>query len=79
LPPLVAPYVYAAWSHGPNGWRSLGAVVVESDGRSLLVSETDPGGPMPDEIRVTRESSEPGDAPRGPVVLTAFASDAVPR
>ena len=76
-PPSLEAYV--AWAHRPQGWRSLGPVVVESDGRSLLVSETDPAGDPPDEIRVTREPGAPGETPRGPTVLTGSPPDAAPR
>ena len=64
LPALAAPDVYVAWARSANGWRLLGPVRIESDGRSLLVSETNAGAP-PDEVRVTREQSASGDAPRG--------------
>ncbi|AKU95987.1 RNA polymerase sigma-70 factor [Labilithrix luteola] len=69
LPPLVAPDSYVVWAHGASGWRLLGPVVVERDGRSLLVIAIDPGAPPPDELRVTRESGPPKDQPLGPVVL----------
>jgi hypothetical protein len=45
-------------------------VSVESDERSVLVSEIASGAAPPDEIRVTRESSDLSAEPRGPVVLT---------
>jgi hypothetical protein len=43
-------------------------VTIESDGRSLLVTDV---GPLatPDELRVTREAGAAGDAPLGPAVL----------
>ncbi len=71
--------LHIAWAHRPDGWRVLGNVVVESDGRSVLVSEIDPRATTPDEIRVTQESSPPGETPRGPVVLTSSAAAATPR
>jgi len=74
LPALAEPEAYLAWAHRPDGWRLLGPVVVESDGRAVLVSDIDPGAATPDEIRVTRESSPPGEIPRGPAVLTSSAS-----
>jgi RNA polymerase sigma-70 factor (ECF subfamily) len=74
LPALAEPGGYVAWGHRPDGWRLLGPVVVESDGRSVLVSDIDPGAATPDEIRVTRESSPAGETPRGAVVLTWSAS-----
>jgi len=79
LPALAAPEAYVAWAHRADGWRLLGPVIVESDGRSMLVSDVDPGASTPDEIRVTRESSSPRETPRGPVVLTSSASDSAPR
>ena len=79
LPEVAAKETYVAWAHRKEGWRSLGIVVVESDGRSLLVSEVPPDASKPDEIRVTRESRSPGDAPEGPTVLMGPASDAAPR
>jgi RNA polymerase sigma-70 factor (ECF subfamily) len=79
LPALAPSEGYVAWAHRADGWRLLGPVVVESDGRSVLVSDVDPGAPTSDEIRVTRESGTPGEAPRGPVVLTSSASDVAPR
>src|SRR5579859_6184877 len=48
LPALGAHEAYVAWIHGPRGWRVLGNVVVESDGRSLLVSEVDAAEVTPD-------------------------------
>ncbi len=60
---------YVAWSHAPDGWHRLGPVVVESDGRSLLVSDVQPGASPPDHIEVTRETSDTGVAPLGPLVL----------
>jgi RNA polymerase sigma-70 factor, ECF subfamily len=69
LPALAPPEVYMAWSHRPDGWRPLGPVVVESDGRSLLVIEVDPAGASPDELRVTREPAG-ADTLRGPTVLS---------
>jgi RNA polymerase sigma-70 factor (ECF subfamily) len=71
LPRLGPPQRYVAWARRGDAWRLLGPVVVEDDGRSLLVSEVTPGEEAPDEIRVTDESTAPGDAPRGPVVLTS--------
>jgi len=60
---------YVAWAHGDGGWIRLGAVVPESDGRSLLVVDVATSAPPPDELRVTREARASGDAPRGPTVL----------
>ncbi len=79
LSPLASPESYVAWAHDQGGWRLLGPVNVESDGRSLLVSETDPGRAALDEVRVTRESSVPGETPRGLIVLAWSASEAVPK
>ena len=79
LPPLDPPEAYVAWASRADGWRSLGPVVVESDGRSLLVSEVDPAGAPPDEIRVTREPGSPGKTPRGATVLTWSPPGAAPR
>ncbi len=62
--------------------RVLGDVVVESDGRSLLVSETnagETGGAAPDEVRATRESGAWGETPRGEIVLTSSTSGAAPK
>lgn len=69
LPALVAPDSYVAWARGAAGWRLLGPVVVENDGRSLLVIAIDPAASPPDELRVTRESTPPKDQPRGSTVL----------
>ncbi len=55
---------YAAWSHDRDGWHRLGAVVIEKDGRSLLVA--DAGDAPPDELAVTRE---PSAESRGTVLL----------
>jgi RNA polymerase sigma factor (sigma-70 family) len=66
LPPLVAPASYVAWAHRDGAWYALGAVVVEKDGRSLLVTDARDGA---DDLVVTREASVPGDSPQGPVVL----------
>jgi RNA polymerase sigma-70 factor (ECF subfamily) len=82
LPALAASGAYVAWAHRANAWRLLGPVVVEGDGRSLLVSENnsgEAGGPMPDEVRVTRESGASGDVPRGETVLTSSTSGAAPQ
>jgi RNA polymerase sigma-70 factor (ECF subfamily) len=73
LPLPAAPDAYFAWARRADGWRLLGPVVLESDGRSMLVSDVDPHAPTPDEVRVTRESSSPGETPRGLVVLTSSA------
>jgi RNA polymerase sigma factor (sigma-70 family) len=62
-------HAYVAWSHAPEGWRRLGTVVVENDGRSLLVSEIPPGEGPPDRLQVTIEATDSGAAPAGPVVL----------
>ena len=70
LPVLASPQEYVAWAHRAAGWRQLGLVVVEADGRSLLVADAPPGESALDEVRVTREPGAPGDAPGGPVVLT---------
>lgn len=69
LPKPVAPESYVAWARGAGSWRPLGSVVVENDGRSLLVIPIDPAAPPPEELRVTRESTPPKDQPRGPTVL----------
>jgi|HubBroStandDraft_1064217.scaffolds.fasta_scaffold03355_7 RNA polymerase sigma factor (sigma-70 family) len=78
LPALAAPETYAAWARRGDAWTLLGLVVIESDGRSVLVSAIDSRAPS-DEIRVTLESSPPGVAPRGPRVLTSSTSDSAPR
>jgi RNA polymerase sigma-70 factor (ECF subfamily) len=74
LPVPAASEGYFAWARRADGWRLLGPVVVESDGRSMLVSEVDPESATPEEIRVTRESSSPNETPRGPIVLTWSAT-----
>lgn len=79
LPVPVPPEGYIAWAHRPEGWRLLGSVVVQSDGRSLLVIEVDPGAAAPDEVRVTRERGSAGAAPRGFTVLTSSPSSSAPR
>jgi RNA polymerase sigma-70 factor (ECF subfamily) len=69
LPLPASGQTYVAWGHAPDGWYRLGAVVLESDGRSLLVSEVKPGATPPDRLLVTREATEAGNAPAGPVML----------
>jgi len=69
LPLPAAGETYVAWAHDAEGWHRLGPVVVESDGRSLLVSEVRPGAAAPDRLQVTREASDTGVAPLGPVML----------
>jgi RNA polymerase sigma-70 factor (ECF subfamily) len=76
LPATAGGEVYVAWAHGGDGWRRLGPVVIEGDGRSLLVSELEVGAPALDELRVTRETSRSGDAPRGPALLVWSVSGA---
>jgi RNA polymerase sigma factor (sigma-70 family) len=73
LPALASPAAYYAWAHRADGWHRLGRTIIESDGRSVLVSEVDVDE-APDEIRVTRETGSPGDVPRGPTVLAWSAS-----
>jgi RNA polymerase sigma-70 factor (ECF subfamily) len=69
LPAVTSPDAYFAWVRGPRGWRLLGNVVVESDGRSLLVSEIDTAEVTPAELRVTREAGAAGASPGDHVVL----------
>lgn len=69
LPLPDAGQTYVAWAHAPDGWYRLGTVVVESDGRSLLVSEVQPSAARPDRLLVTRETNDTGNAPVGPVML----------
>jgi RNA polymerase sigma factor (sigma-70 family) len=78
LPAIGAHEAYVAWVRGPRGWRVLGNVVVESDGRSLLVSEVDAAEVTPDELRVTRESGAPGASPDGHLVLRWAPFDSSP-
>jgi len=68
LPVLASPEAYVAWSHGDGGWHRLGLVVVESDGRSLLVADRPDEGS--EQLMVTREPTAQGESPRGPAVLT---------
>jgi RNA polymerase sigma-70 factor (ECF subfamily) len=68
LPAVSGEEVYIAWAHGTAGWRQLGAVTVETDGRSLLVVPLE-GAAAYDELRVTRETGMPSREPRGPAVL----------
>jgi RNA polymerase sigma-70 factor (ECF subfamily) len=63
LSPLAAPDGYVAWARSTRGWRRLGPIAIDADGRSLLVVPVDAGEPPPLEITVTRESAVPGDAP----------------
>jgi RNA polymerase sigma-70 factor (ECF subfamily) len=68
--PVAAPgQRYVAWARGAEGWRQLGIVVVEGDGRSLLVAEAPSGGAGPEELRVTLESDGAVGGPRGPAML----------
>ena len=69
LPAIAAHEAYVAWVRGTRGWRVLGTVVVEGDGRSLLVSAIDSTEVVPDELRVTRETGAPGASPGERVVL----------
>jgi RNA polymerase sigma-70 factor (ECF subfamily) len=69
LPSLVAPEAYVAWARAASGWRRLGPIAIDSDGRSLLVTPVAIGEPPPLEIVVTRESAASGDAPNGPALL----------
>lgn len=68
LPALTAAEGYVAWAHRPSGWHYLGTVVVEGDGRSLLVCDSDPAT-APDMIRVTVEAGEQKSTPRGRIAL----------
>lgn len=77
LPTLTAAESYVAWTHHATGWHYLGTVVVESDGRSLLVCESDPAT-APDIIRVTIETDEQKSAPRGRIALEWSRSDPAP-
>src|SRR5262249_9127404 len=72
--PAVSTGAYFAWTHHAGGWRLLGTVVVESDGRSVLVAEIDPREAAPEEIRVTREPGSPGKTPIGAPVLSSLGS-----
>jgi hypothetical protein len=78
LPALSKGEVYVAWARSREGWRSLGPVVIEGDGRSLLVAPLDGGPTFLDELLVTRESGRPLDTPRGPVLLQWQASGEEP-
>jgi RNA polymerase sigma-70 factor (ECF subfamily) len=78
LPAIAAPDRYVAWAHRPSGWQKLGPVALESDGRSLLVSELSSRS-LADEVRVTRESGSAAGAPLGPSVLSWSALDAAAR
>lgn len=69
LPLTTSERTYVAWAHAPEGWHELGAFVVESDGRSLLVSEVEPGAAAPDRLQVTLEPGDARSAPLGPVML----------
>lgn len=69
LPAPVSGQTYVAWAHAPDGWHRLGSVVVESDGRSLLVSEIQPGASPPDRLQVTLETHDTGATPTGTVML----------
>jgi RNA polymerase sigma-70 factor (ECF subfamily) len=69
LPAIGEREAYVAWVRGARGWRVLGNVVVESDGRSLLVSEIDSSEVTPEGLRVTVETGAPGASPGEHVVL----------
>jgi RNA polymerase sigma-70 factor (ECF subfamily) len=79
LPLITDSETYVAWSRGRDGWRRLGAVVIEKDGRSLLVAPVGAASPVPEEIEVTREAGRSDEAPSGPIMLQWRASDAVPQ
>jgi len=77
LPALTAAEGYVAWAHRPSGWHYLGTVVVEGDGRSMLVCDSDPAT-APDMLRVTVEPGEQKSAPRGRIALEWSRSDLAP-
>jgi RNA polymerase sigma-70 factor (ECF subfamily) len=78
LPAIADGEVYVAWSHGGDGWCRLGPVVIEGDGRSLLVGTLDGEAALPDELRVTRETGGSGHEPHGPILLFWSAGGATP-
>ena len=79
LAALAGADTYVAWVRRGEVWRRLGRAEIESDGRSVLVSAIEPDGSAPDEVRVTREATADGAAPRGPAVLVWSAGPASPR
>ncbi len=79
LPAIADGEEYVAWAHGGDGWRRLGPVVIEGDGRSVLVGALEVGAAPPDELRVTREVRRSGDEPHGPVLLLWSAGAAAPQ
>lgn len=78
LPGIAGSGTYAAWAHRQGRWEYLGAVLIEEDGRSVLVSESIPAT-IPDEVRVTLERGDDRRAPHGDVVLEGSPSDAAPK
>jgi RNA polymerase sigma-70 factor (ECF subfamily) len=80
LAPLTGPETYAAFARHGDAWERLGQVVVEADGRSVLVCATDPNAPTPDAIRVTKEGGASGaNGPEGPLVLEWSGAALLPR
>jgi RNA polymerase sigma-70 factor (ECF subfamily) len=80
LPAPAGGEVYEAWARAGGAWQRLGRVVIEGDGRSLLVVTSDAGGPPPGELVVTREEAgRLGDEPRGAPVLRWRASEMAPQ
>jgi RNA polymerase sigma-70 factor (ECF subfamily) len=77
LPAPGARETYVAWAGGAGGWQRLGPVVIEGDGRSLLVTTIGARASAPDELVVTRETDPASKEPRGPIVLRWVASGAV--
>jgi RNA polymerase sigma-70 factor (ECF subfamily) len=78
LPAVAGGQAYEAWARDDGGWQWLGPVVIESDGRSLLVATVAPAF-VPAEVVVTRENGRAGGEPRGEIVLVWQAAGAPPR
>ena len=69
LPAATAGSVYRGWVHDATGWKSLGVISVDTTGHALVIVDITGLG-MPDQIEVTRESSQGGFSPGGSVMIS---------
>jgi RNA polymerase sigma-70 factor (ECF subfamily) len=69
LPPAPAGQTYHVWVLHRGRWTPLGVARPGAEGRVLLIVEGPHLASIPDEVRVTREASAGGDAPRGASVV----------
>lgn len=69
LPPPPSGSSYQGWVHDADGWKSLGAIAVDSTGHALVIVDIKDLG-MPDQVEVTLETSTSGSAPGGPTIVS---------